>query len=230
MCISIERVYIEEAIYDSVIEELLKAAPTISMRAGAGFGVAMGSMTKGQELERTKRHIADAVAKGAKVIFGGNMRPDLGPLFLEPTILTDVDHSMEIMIEETFGPVLPIMKVKDAEEAVRLANDSKYGLSGSIFTKDLKRAEKLALQINTGDVSVNRAQYVSGTPGLPMGGQKESGLGRRNGPEGLLKYTASQSILLDNLMIFEENPLIATDLAVNSIKVMHWIRRYIPFI
>lgn len=230
MCISIERVYIEESIYDKVIEALLKAAPTIIMKGGAGFEIAMGSMTKGQELERTKAHIADAVAKGAKVIYGGNMRPDLGPLFFEPTFIVDVDHSMDIMREETFGPVMPIMKVKDVDEAIRLANDSKYGLSGSVFTKDLKRAEQIALQMNTGDVSVNRAQYVSGTPGLPMGGQKESGLGRRNGEEGLLKYTASQSILLDNLMIFEENPVIATKLAVTAMKAMHWIRRYIPFI
>jgi succinate-semialdehyde dehydrogenase / glutarate-semialdehyde dehydrogenase len=230
MCISIERAYIEEAVYDKVVEALLKAAPTIIVKGGAGFEIAMGSMTKGQELERTKAHIADAVAKGAKVIYGGNALPELGPLFFEPTILTDVDHSMDIMLEETFGPVLPLMKVKNVDEAIRLANDSKYGLSGSVFTKDLKRAEKIALQMNTGDVSVNRAQYVSGTPGLPMGGQRESGLGRRNGPEGLLKYTAAQSILLDNLMIFEENPVIATKLAVNGMKAMHWLRRYLPFI
>jgi succinate-semialdehyde dehydrogenase/glutarate-semialdehyde dehydrogenase len=230
MCISIERAYIEAPVYDKVVEALLKAAPTITVKGGAGFEIAMGSMTKGHELERTKAHIADALAKGAKIIYGGNPLPELGPLFFEPTILTDVDHSMDIMMEETFGPVLPLMKVETVDEAIRLANDSKYGLSGSVFTKDLKNAEKIALQMNTGDVSVNRAQYVSGTPGLPMGGQRESGLGRRNGPEGLLKYTASQSILLDNLLIFEENPVIATKLAVNSLKAVHWLRRYIPFI
>src|SRR5690606_36239958 len=101
---------------------------------------------------------------------GGNHRTDLGQLFFEPTILVDVDHNMDVMREETFGPLMPIMKVKNAEEAIRLANDTNYGLSASIFSRDLKRAQDIALKINTGDVSVNKAQYGVGTPSLPTGG------------------------------------------------------------
>jgi acyl-CoA reductase-like NAD-dependent aldehyde dehydrogenase len=137
---------------------------------------------------------------------------------------------MEIMLEESFGPLMPIMRVKDVEEALRLANDSRYGLSASIFSRNLRRAEKLATRIDTGDVSINRAQFVTGTPSLPMGGQRESGIGRRNGPEGLLKFTAPQSIMADNQIGMQTELKIATPLAVTFVRLLHWIRRYIWFI
>ncbi|MGB7337576.1 MAG: succinic semialdehyde dehydrogenase, partial [Phototrophicaceae bacterium] len=216
MCISIERVYVEERIYDAIIDRLKHYAPKIKLSAKDGFDVVVGSMTNRAELERTQAHLDDAIKKGAKIIVGGNPRPDLGPLFFEPTILVDVDHSMDIMRDETFGPVMPIMKVKDETEAIRLANDSEYGLSASVYSNDLKHAQAVALQINSGDVSVNKAQYATGTPSLPSGGQKMSGTGRRNGREGLLKYTASQSIVLDNLMGAEDSLLIATPFVIRA--------------
>lgn len=230
MCISIERVYVEETIYDALIERLQFHMQRMHLSPDDGFEVVVGSMTNRRELERTKAHITDALAKGAKIIAGGNERPDLGPLFFEPTILIDVDHSMEIMREESFGPLMPIMKVKDSKEAIRLANDSRYGLSASIYSRNLKRAGEIAIQLDTGDVSINRAQFVSGTPALPMGGQRESGLGRRNGPEGLLKYTASQSVLSDNQLGMQTELLIATPLVVTLVKVLRAIRRYVPFL
>lgn len=230
MCISIERVYVEEGIYDKLLERLNHYIKQVTQSADAGLDVVLGSMTNQAELERTKAHLDDAVKKGAKIIAGGNPRPDLGPLFFEPTIVVDADHTMDVMREETFGPVMPIMKVKNADEAIRLSNDSEYGLSASIFSRNLSRAQKLALKIDTGDVSVNRAQYVTGTPGLPSGGQRNSGTGRRNGPEGLLKYTVSQSILLDNMIGAEKSLQIATPFVVRLLKTLRIIRRYIPFI
>jgi acyl-CoA reductase-like NAD-dependent aldehyde dehydrogenase len=230
MCISIERVYVEEAIYDALIERILFHMQRMYISASDGFDVIVGSMTNQRELDRTKAHIADAVARGARVLAGGKERPDIGPLFYEPTVLVDVDHSMEIMLEESFGPLMPIMRVKDVEEALRLANDSRYGLSASIFSRNLRRAEKLATRIDTGDVSINRAQFVTGTPSLPMGGQRESGIGRRNGPEGLLKFTAPQSIMADNQIGMQTELKIATPLAVTFVRLLHWIRRYIWFI
>lgn len=231
MCISIERVYVEEGIYDKLIECLTHYIKQVKQSADAGMDVNIGSMTNQTEIDRTKAHLDDAVKKGAKIIAGGNSRLDLGPLFFEPTIIVGVDHSMDIMRDETFGPVMPIMKVKNSDEALRLANDSEYGLSASIFSRDLSRAQKLALKIDTGDVSVNRAQYVTGTPALPSGGQRNSGTGRRNGAEGLLKYTSTQSILLDNLLIgAEKTPQIATRFIVALLKTLRIIRRYIPFI
>ncbi|GAB5494446.1 MAG: succinic semialdehyde dehydrogenase [Phototrophicaceae bacterium] len=230
MCISIERVYVEAGIYEPLLENLKKYASKITQSSQDGFDVVIGSMTNQAELDRTKAHLDDAVKKGAKIISGGNPRPDLGALFFEPTILIDVDHTMDIMRDETFGPVMPIMKVKDSQEAVRLANDTDYGLSASIYSSNLKRSQEIALKINSGDVSVNRAQYVTGTPSLPSGGQGTSGTGRRNGREGLLKYTATQSIMLDNLIGAEKSLMIATPFAVRLIKTIRKIRRYIPFI
>ena len=133
------------------------------------------------------------------MLYGGKRRPDLGALFFEPTILVDVDHTMKVMTEETFGPIVPIMRVRDADEAIRLANDSEYGLSASIYTRDLKRGEQLARRIEAGDVAINRPLMVFGTPSLPMGGVKNSGVGRRNGTEGLLRFVRTQSILVDTL-------------------------------
>lgn len=230
MCISIERVYIEDKIYNAMIDRLQYHAKRITMSAEDGMDVIVGSMTNKRELERAQAHLDDAVKKGAKIIAGGNHRPDLGPLFFEPTILVDVDHTMEIMSEETFGPIMPIMKVANETEAIRLANDTEYGLSASVYSRNLKHAEQVALQINSGDVNINKAQYATGTPSLPTGGQKNSGLGRRNGPEGILKYTASQSIATDKLMVSEDAIQIATPFVVNAYSILRRIRRYIPFI
>lgn len=228
MCISIERVYVEDSIYEPLLSHLSQHMSR--MIQGTGDDANVGSMTNQAEFDRTQAHLDDAVKKGAKIIIGGNPRPDLGTLFFEPTILIDVDHSMDIMREETFGAVMPIMKVKDVQEAIRLANDTEYGLSASVYSSNLKRAQEIALKIDTGDVSVNRAQYATGTPSLPTGGQKNSGFGRRNGVEGLLKYTASQSILLDNLIGAEKSLEIATPFVVTMINLLRKIRRYIPFI
>ncbi|MGJ3237323.1 MAG: succinic semialdehyde dehydrogenase [Anaerolineae bacterium] len=230
MCISIERVYVEAGIYPQLIECLQHHARAIKQGAGDGMEVIVGSMTNQADLDRTRAHLDDAVKKGAQILVGGNPRPDLGPLFFEPTILVDVDHSMDIMRDETFGPVMPIMKVRDADEAIRLANDTEYGLSASIFSKNLKRAHELALRIDSGDVSVNRAQYATGTPSLPTGGQRMSGTGRRNGREGLLKYTAPQSILLDNMLGAEKSLQIATPFVMRMIKLLRLVRRYVPFV
>ncbi|MBN1964637.1 MAG: aldehyde dehydrogenase family protein, partial [Anaerolineae bacterium] len=179
VCVSTERVYVLESVYDRFIERLCHHAEKLTIGPGDGLDVHVGSMTNEREVKRCEDQIADAVAKGARVVFGGQRRPDLGPLFFEPAILVDVDHTMEVMREETFGPIVPVMRVSSVDEAVRLANDSRYGLSGAVFTGDLKRGERIACQMDSGDVSVNRTQFVVGTPSLPMGGQKDSGLGRR---------------------------------------------------
>ena len=189
----------------------------------------MGCLTNMRELIRTEEHIRDAVEKGARVIFGGQRRPDLGPLFFEPTLLVDVDHTMKVMTEETFGPIVPIMRVSNADEAIRLANDSPYGLSASIYTRNLRRGAKLAERIEAGDVAINRPQMVIGTPDLPMGGFKQSGIGRRNGPEGLLRFVRSQSILADTL-IGSKPALIFTDpITLEAFRLIRIVRKALPF-
>lgn len=230
MCISVERVYVEDSAYEPLIERLLHHAQRLQVGAGDSLEVVMGSMTNARELERTQQHIQDALAKGARLLYGGRARPDLGPLFHEPTILADVTHAMDIMQEETFGPVLPLMRVGNAEEALRLANDSPYGLSASIYSQDLARAEQLAARLDAGDVSVNRAQFAIATPSLPTGGQRASGLGRRNGKEGLLKYTTSQALLLDTLLGAETSLTLTTPRVLRLIKLLRRVRRYVPFV
>jgi len=231
VCVSTERVYVEDAVYDSFLERVKRYAAQLHIGSGDDFfNVHIGSLTNERELLRTEAHIADAVAKGAQVIHGGKRRPDLGPLFFEPTILANVDHSMTVMQEETFGPLMPIMRVKDADEAIALANDSEYGLSASIFSKDLKRAEALATRLESGDAHINCSQWVFGVPTLPMGGVKNSGMGRRNGPEGLLRFVKSQSILIDNQLLDKPKLTQLDPFGFRVALMLRSLRRRIPFL
>src|SRR4029077_15570290 len=127
-----------------------------------------------------ERHVADARAKGARVLTGGTSRQAGGTAYYGPTGLAGVDPSMTIMNEETFGPVIPVMAVRDADEALRLANDSRYGLNASVWTADIERGVSLARQIETGNACVNECLVSAGVPALPFGGVKQSGVGSRH--------------------------------------------------
>ncbi len=195
-CISIERVYVEEPVYDEFVAKVTEKVRALRQGRPAGPGTTdVGAMTFPPQIDIVEGHVQDAVAKGAKVLVGGHRRESEG-YFFEPTVLVDVDHTMEAMTEETFGPTLPIMKVRDAEEAIRMANDSHYGLGGSVFSKDLARGEQLARRIEAGAVCVNDAVINYSALELPMGGHKTSGLGRRHGAPGIRKFCHQQSIMV----------------------------------
>ncbi len=195
-CISVERVYVEEPIYEQFLARVADKTRGLRQGVPGGFGsVDVGSFINPPQLEIVEEHVKDAVDKGARVIAGGHRGIGAGS-FYAPTVLADVDHSMECMREETFGPTLPIMKVADTEEAIRLANDSPYGLQASVYTKDLGKGEAVARKLEAGAVVVNdtSANYLALE--APMGGWKSSGLGSRHGVDGIRKYTRRQTILL----------------------------------
>ncbi len=195
-CISVERVYVEAPIYDAFVDKLTRKVAALRQGASSGPGtVDVGAITFPPQLDVVERHVAQARDAGARVLTGGHARKD-GGRFYEPTVLVDVDHSMTCMTEETFGPTVPVMKVADAEEAVRLANDSQYGLAASVWTKDAARGEAIARRIEAGAVCVNDAQLNYLAFELPMGGWKASGLGARHGAGGIRKYCRQQSLLV----------------------------------
>ena len=195
-CISIERAYVEEPVYDEFVSKVTGKVRALRQGVPGGPGsVEIGAITFPPQIDTIDRHVQDAISKGARAVTGGH-RGDGSGLFYEPTVLVDVDHSMDIMREETFGPTLPIMRVKDAEEAVRLANDSEYGLAGSVFTRDTTRGEAIARRIQAGAVCVNDALINYAALELPMGGWKASGLGSRHGAGGIRKFCAQQSLLV----------------------------------
>ncbi len=195
MCTSVERVMVVESVYDEFMTKLETAVKRI--KVGTPDEEAdMGPMTFPHQIKIVERHVKDAIEKGAKVVTGGNRIEKEGTWF-EPTLVTDVTPDMEIYVEETFGPVIPVVKVKDEEEAIRLANDHQYGLNGSVWSQDKRRAVELASRMECGQVTVNDIVVSVGNPVLPFGGVKGSGIGRYHGPEGLLGFTHQKAIMVD---------------------------------
>ncbi len=201
VCVSIERIYVHESVYEPFLNRF--AELTRALRAGVAFDYSMdlGSVTTEAQLATIEDHVRDAIEKGANLLTGGRRRPDLGPLFYEPTILTGVTETMRLYAEETFGPVVAVYPFRTEDEAIERANDTRYGLSASVWTRDTARGEKVARRIHSGSVNVNDAYAATwGSVDSPIGGLKESGLRPRHGAEGILKFTESQTIAVQRLL------------------------------
>ncbi len=198
VCLSVERIYVEEPVYDEFVAKLTAAVGKLKQGAdGRDFGKDVGAMTSPNQIAVVEDQVDDAVANGAKALVGGKAVDGPGDYF-EPTVLVDVDHSMKVMRDETFGPVVGVMKVRDAEEALRLANDTRYGLAGSVFGEK-QRAEQIARRIEAGAVNINDVIVNYVAMDVPMGGWKESGIGFRHGEYGIKKYCRPESILVTRL-------------------------------
>ena len=195
LCVSAERILVHRDVADRFIPALTAAVAGLRLGSALDFSVDFGSLTSAAQLERVRAHVDDAVAHGATVLAGGAPRPDLGPYFFAPTLLTGVTDQMVCAREETFGPVASIVIVDDDAAAVRAANDTRFGLNASIFSGSTRRARRLAEQLQAGTININEGYRASfSAVAAPSGGVKLSGLGRRNGPEGILRYTDTVQI------------------------------------
>ncbi|MFF8567384.1 succinic semialdehyde dehydrogenase [Streptomyces albidoflavus] len=201
LCISIERLLVHESVADAFLERFTALTKAMRLGNSLAYGADMGSLAGERQFEAVRTHVEEAVAKGAKVLAGGQPRPDIGPYFFEPTILDGVEEAMAVCNDETFGPVVSVYRFRDEEEAITRANATSFGLNSSVWTKDGRRGRAIAARLRTGTVNVNEA-YASayGSVQAPMGGMKESGIGRRHGSEGILKYTEPQTVAHQRLL------------------------------
>lgn len=203
-CVGTERIYVEEPVYDEFVATIVEKVKALRQGPpGRPASIEVGGMTTDAQVDIVERHVKEAVAGGAHALTGGHRGSGSGRFF-EPTVLVDVTNDMTCMQEETFGPTLPIVKVRDADEAVRLANDSAYGLNASVFTKDLRRGNRIARQIQAGQVCVNDAAVSISAFGAPMTGWKQSGIGGRHGSQGIRKYCAVQTVFVARVALTHE--------------------------
>ncbi|MEU6559519.1 succinic semialdehyde dehydrogenase [Nocardia nova] len=203
LCVSIERLYVAESVRDEFVAAFVERTRALELGGAYDFSRDVGCLTTPSQLETVTAHVEDAVAKGATVLAGGRARPDLGPLFYEPTILTDVTPDMTLYAHETFGPVVSIYSFHDIDEAVTRANATRYGLNASVWTRDGAQGRAVAARLHAGTVNVNDAYAAAwGSIDSPMGGMGDSGLGRRHGAEGILKYTEAQTVAQQRILGF----------------------------
>ena len=184
-CLSVERCYVHRSLYEPFIAACVRKTRQLQVGNGMDGTTEMGPMISERQLKIVEAHVEDAQAKGARIMAGGTRLPEMGANFYSPTVLIDVNHTMRIMTEETFGPVLPIMPFDTEEEAIRLANDSIYGLAASVWTIDRTRGESVARRINAGTVMVNDLLSGFAISEAPHGGFKDSGIGRTHGRLGM---------------------------------------------
>jgi succinate-semialdehyde dehydrogenase/glutarate-semialdehyde dehydrogenase len=196
-CCGTERIYVVKEVYDEFLQKVLEKGKGLRQGQQHGWDEDIGAVFWDRQMAIIEAHVEDARAKGATILMGGRRNPELPGLYYEPTVITEVDNSMDIMQLETFGPVLCIQKVDSEEEALQLANDSEFGLNGNVWTQDKDKGYRLASAIDTGSCSVNDMAMSYGIPAAPFGGKKNSGVGQVNGKKGLRGYTHEMPIVID---------------------------------
>jgi len=229
-CASVERVYVAKEIEEAFTARVLELTKKIKVGNPLEPGVDMGPMTVFSQLELVEEHIQDARQKGAQVLFGGERIKDLPGYFISPAVLTKVNHTMKVMTEETFGPVIPIMPFSDIEEAMALANDSRYGLTASVWTRDKKLAAYVADKLEVGTVTVNDHMFSFTEPKAIWGGPKQTGMGRSHGRYGHLhlmniKYISRDFVKKKAQMWWFPYTAAKPDIMEKAIVLFHHERR-----
>jgi betaine-aldehyde dehydrogenase len=207
ICISIERVYVEEPVYDRFVDALRARVEGLRMGTDRStYAAEIGAMTSPAQVEIVSEQVEEARAGGARVLTGGRRGDGPGEWY-EPTVLADVDHSMKVMREETFGPVIAVMKVDDVERAIELANDTHYGLGSSVFAGDAAEGERIGRRIDAGHCNVNDVLVNYNVLGLPMGGWKRSGIGTRHGAQGIRRFCRTKALTMPRLPQAKSEPI-----------------------
>lgn len=206
ICASVERIFVSDKVYDDFVDKLVKHTQSLQV-GGDPADYDVGPLIHQRQLKIVEDQVNDAVNHGARALTGGQRIQQPGGNWFAPTVLVDVDESMKVMKDETFGPVLPVVKVHSEEEAIRRANDCKYGLTASVWTKDEKRAIRIARRLDVGHVTIN--DHLTGTepPELPWGGVKESGVGHTRGASGIKDFVVEKHIGIDRMALSSGNPL-----------------------
>jgi acyl-CoA reductase-like NAD-dependent aldehyde dehydrogenase len=233
-CLSVERLYVEQAVAEKFIERISAKTQKLRLGPASDSDAEVGPLIRPRQLEKVEQQLRDATARGARIVTGGKRRPDLGPCFFEPTVVTGVDHSMLLMQEETFGPVLAIQTVGDAAEAVRLGNDSPFGLAASVWTGNAQRGREIAAQLHAGTVMVNDVASYYGICEAPHGGRGASGWGRSHSRLGLLEMVQVKYVDVDRLprtpkswwFGYNEELASAADGFVEFLFAPRWRRRW----
>ena len=229
VCVSIERIYIHARIYDQFIARFTERARAVQPGSALDYSADIGSLTTARQLETVESHVHNAVANGATVLTGGHRLPDVGPLFFEPTILSGVRPGMRAYEDETFGPVVSVYRFDTIDEAVEMANATRYGLNASVWSRNTRRARAVATRIRAGTVNINESYATTWTAtASPIGGMKESGVGRRHGAEGMLKYTEAQTVAVQRGLALGP-PSFMSDLSYERMMAtLVRLVRYIP--
>ena len=196
-CCGTERIYVVAEVYDEFLRLVMEKGKALRQGQQHGWQEDVGAVFWDRQMAIIEAHVEDARAKGANILMGGRRNSQLTGLYYEPTVITEVDNSMDIMVLETFGPVLCIQKVANEDEAIALANDSEFGLNGNVWTKDKDKGYRMAAAIDTGACSVNDMAVSYGIPAAPFGGKKNSGLGQVNGKKGMRGYCHEMPIVID---------------------------------
>ncbi len=223
-CCGTERIYVVEEVFDEFVAKCVEQTKDLKQGSELGFDEDVGAVFWDRQMQIIENHVQDALAKGATVHCGGERNADLNGLYFKPTVMTDVNHDMAIMRDETFGPILCIQKVRNEEEAIKLANDSDYGLSGNVWSQNKDKAFQLAMQMDTGSVSINDMSVTYGIPAAPFGGVKSSGVGRVNGKQGVRGYTKIVPVITEK----RGGPM--QNAYPNSVKRAEGMRKFTNFL